>query len=912
MTDPSTAPFGQSGRHLPSGTVTFLFTDIEDSTKLWEEHPGAMKSALAEHDAILKHAITSNHGYIIKGTGDGIHAVFEKAIYGVNATLAAQRALFQASETSKNSKVLIRSRMGLHTGEAELRENDYYGQTLNRAARIMAVGHGGQILISGVTAEIIREQLPADIALQDLGEHRLKDLIRPERLYQLNAADLTKDFPALKSLNIFPNNLPLQLTSFIGRERQVSEANKLLSSTRLLTFIGPGGTGKTRLSLQVAVEQFSEFKDGIWMIELAPLSDPAFIPSTIASVLELREVPNIPLMSILLDYLRARQTLLVIDNCEHLVEASAQIANQLLHGCPQLKIIASSREALGIDGETIYRVPSLPEEEATRLFVERAVKADSRFKLTENNTSAVAQICSRLDGIPLAIELAAARVKLFTVEQIAERLNDRFRLLTGGSRTALPRQQTLRALIDWSYQSLNETEQRTLRRLAVFSGGWSFEAAESVVGADEAMDGLLGLVNKSLVNVEEQDGVSRYSFLETIRQYAMEKLVESGEATIVRDRQLDYILNLAERLRQSVFGSEDIHGLDRIEVEHDNLRVALEWAIANHPGKALKLAFAIGGFWTVRDYNNEARTWCNAILENTKSSPGLDKDRARLYGVLGWASVTMGEHKVGRFAAEQAIALGHKAEDPATIARGYGILALTCMFLGDYSSVQRALVEGESLARQHGLASELAMILSVHAQVTYYAQRDAERAKVYLEEATHLAQASGFRWGSAFSAYGLARIAAVLGDLDSARIKFAESIETARKLGNKRIVYSSQSELAHILREYGEWEEAFAIYKELLPKWKDLGHRAAVAHELECIAYILLRKEEPELAANLLGAAEALRNVIDSSMTKVEQDEYQKEISTLRSMLEEEEFRQQWDKGAKMTIDEAIDLAQAV
>ena len=895
--------------NLPTGTVTFLFTDIEDSTKLWEQHPGEMRSSLAKHDAILKDAIISNKGYIIKGTGDGIHAVFETAIDGVNATIAAQRALLQTSDVSKNSEILIRARMGLHTGEAELRENDYYGPTLNRAARIMAAGHGGQILISGTTAEIVREQLPLNSSLQDLGEHRLKDLIRPQRLYQLNAPELMKEFPPLKSLNILPNNLPLQLTSFIGREQEIHEANKLLSSTRLLTFIGPGGTGKTRLSLQVAAEQFSEFKDGVWLIELAPLTDSAFITSTIASVLELREVQNIPLIGILLDYLRAKQLLLILDNCEHLVEASAQIADQLLHACPQLKIIASSREALGINGETVYRVPSLLKDEATRLFVERATKADLRFKLTENNISAVAQICSRLDGIPLAIELAAARVKLFTPEQIAERLDDRFRLLTGGSRTALPRQQTLRALIDWSYQSLNETEQRTLRRLAVFSGGWSFEATESVVGADEAMDGLLGLVNKSLVNVEEHDGMSRYSFLETIRQYAMEKLVESGEAITVRDRHLVYVLNLAERLQQSVFETENIHWLDQIEVEHGNLRVALEWATANQPDKALELAFAISGFWTVRDYNHEARTWCNAILEKTKSMAQLDKDRARLYGVLGWISVTMGEHKAGRFAAEQAIALASKSNDVATTARGYGILALTSIFLGDYPVVKQALVKGESIAREHGLSSELALILSIHAQMAYYTQKDAERARVYLDEASKVAEAAGFRWGSAFSAFGLARIAAVLGDLDKARIKFAESVETAMKLGNKRIVYSSQSELAHILRENNELDEAFAIYKELLPKWKDLGHRAAVSHELECIAYILSRTEEPERAAKLLGAAEALRKLIDSTMTKVEEIEYEKEVHTLRGLLGEEEFKKQWEQGTKLTMDGAIELA---
>jgi class 3 adenylate cyclase len=472
---------------LPSGTVTFLFTDIEGSTQLWEKHPEAMKNALAKHDSIVRAAIESNAGAVIKTTGDGVHAVFETALDAVQAALIGQRAL-------KNPicDLQIKVRMGLHTGEAELRASDYHGQSLNRAARIMSVGHGGQVLLSSVTAELAREHLSADVTLLDLGEHRLKDLIRPEQLYQLLASDLPGEFPPLHSLNAFPNNLPSQLTSFIGRERELGEARKLLSSARLLTLIGPGGTGKTRLSFQLAADQLSDFKDGVWLVELAQLSGPSFILSTVASVLELHEVQGIQLIHVVVDYLRAKQLLLLLDNCEHLVEASAQIADQLLHACPQLKIIASSREALGIDGETVFRVPSLSlpgtpshslmDYEATRLFIDRASKAEPRFRLTDNNAPSITQICQRLDGIPLAIELAAARVKLFTPEQIAERLDDRFKLLTGGSRTALPRQQTLRALIDWSYQSLNEAEQRALRRLAAFSGGWTFEAAEAVIG----------------------------------------------------------------------------------------------------------------------------------------------------------------------------------------------------------------------------------------------------------------------------------------------------------------------------------------------------------------------------------------------------------------------------------------------
>lgn len=893
---------------LPTGTVTFLFTDIEGSTQLWEKHPDEMRSALATHDSIMREVIESNHGKVIKTTGDGFHAVFEKAIDAIHATIEAQHKL-QAPAHSSESGIRIRVRMGIHSGEAELRDGDYYGQSLNRSARIMSAGHGGQILLSSVTAELAREHLSAALSLFDLGEHQLKDLVRPERIYQLNGPALQTDFPALHSLSTLPNNLPIQLTSFIGREREMKEASALLDSTRLLTLIGPGGTGKTRLSLQIAAEQLSQFRDGVWLVELAPLSDGGFIQSTIASTFDLREVPGIPLMNILVDYLRARRLLLILDNCEHLVESTAQVVDQILHVCQDVRIIASSREALGIGGETVYRVPSLLEDEATRLFVERATKADSRFVLTEHNASFVAQICARLDGIPLAIELAAARVKLFTPEQIAGRLDDRFKLLTGGSRTALPRQQTLRALIDWSYQTLNEIEQRALCRLAVFSGGWTIEAAETVIGESEALDGLLGLVNKSLVNVEEQDGKSRYRFLETIRQYAMDKLLESGDAAEVRDRQFAFVLQLAQKTERRLFGAESTEWLDLMESEHDNLRAAFEWSLAHYPDRSLDLADMVAGFWTSRDYNDEARAICTAALERTQSLPNLDLARARVYLLLAWTCITTGRHKDGYAAARSCLELARRIDDVSTIVAALGVLVLGGIFLGQFEDAQKFMAEAEGLARQHQLRAELAMLLTTHAQTTYFAGGDRERAKAYLDEAMTLASEVGFRFADSMSAFGMGRIAAEVGDLKLARHKLMEGAEHARKFGNKRVVYSCQSELAHILRENGEYDEPLQIYRDLLPKWKDLGHRAAVAHELECIAYILRRKEEPERAVNLLGAAKALRQLIDTYMTKHEEVEYEGEVAVLRQMLGENEFNRQWTRGAALTMDAAIQLA---
>jgi predicted ATPase len=451
----------------------------------------------------------------------------------------------------------------------------------------MSVTSGGQSLISQATAAVIQDRLPPQAGLRDLGEHRLKDLVRPERVFQIDAPDLPADFPRLKSLNAFPHNLPVQLSTFVGRETEIAEARRLLSETHLLTLTGSGGTGKTRLSLQLAAEVLPEYPDGAWVVELAPLAGPAYLVPALAAVFDVRETPGRPLLDVVTDYLRAKHLLLVLDNCEHLIDACARLADDLLHACPGLKLLASSREALGVAGETAYRVPSLAlpnpqaatpaslaRSEAARLFVERAQAAQPRFALTLSNAPAVAAICWRLDGIPLALELAAARVRVLSVEQILARLDDRFRLLVGGSRTALPRQQTLRALVDWSYDLLPDDERRLLRQMGVFAGGATLEAAEAV-GADanaHVLSLLTQLVNKSLVAVDDpayagsDSGAARYRLLETIRQYAREKLLDEkgGEAEGARNRHLAFFLQVTEAAEPKLMGAEMIVALDQL------------------------------------------------------------------------------------------------------------------------------------------------------------------------------------------------------------------------------------------------------------------------------------------------------------------------------------------------------------
>ncbi|MGE5376309.1 MAG: adenylate/guanylate cyclase domain-containing protein [Bacteroidota bacterium] len=892
---------------LPTGTVTFLFTDIEGSTRLWQEQPAAMRVAHERHDEILRTAIQSNHGYIFQIVGDSFSAAFHNALDGLNAALAAQQSLHQEVWGATGR---IRVRMGLHTGTAQIRPDGNYDgyATLATAQRVMSVAHGGQVLLSPVVHELCCRNLPGGTSLLDLGEHRLKDIREVLRLYQLCAPDLPNEFPLLKSLLTLPNNLPVQLTSFVGREQQLAEGRDLLSRTRLLTLIGPGGTGKTRLSLQLAEDQLAAFPDGAWLIELAPLADAAYLNSTVLSTFHLQEVQGTPLRNTLIDYLRGKGLLLVLDNCEHLVDACARLAGQLLQECPGLKIIASSREALGIGGESVYRVPPLVEQEATRLFIERAQKADSRFQVTEANALSIAQVCSRLDGIPLAIELAAARVKLFSPQQIADRLDDRFKLLTGGSRTALPRQQTLRALIDWSYQTLNDVEQRAFRRLAVFSGGWTMEAAEAVAGDAEAFDGLAGLVNKSLVNVEEQHGGSRYSYLETVRQYALEKLVEAGEADETRSRHVNYMSGFVSQIIPDFYGL-NADWLYRTDTEKDNLRAALEWSVDHNMEKAFQLVRRIGTYWSMRENISEAQYWYRTILQKSESIPAHEADRGAIYSLLGWTSILVGHHREGRLAAEKAAALARQFGGDRTLILSLCTLTLASVFLADLQAAQNAIQEAESAAREKGLKEELALVTSTRAQMIYFTTRDVATSKALLEEAIQLSSAVGYRWETAFQVFGQGRFAAILGDLEAARTKFNEATEIARQIGNKRMVYSNRSELAHLLREHGHLEEALEIYQEIIPGWQELGHRAALAHELECIGYILSRKEEPEKAVSLIATAQQLRKAIDTPRTGMEEAEYQKELARLKDMLSEDAFQTHQLEGENMPLETAIELA---
>jgi predicted ATPase/class 3 adenylate cyclase len=917
---------------LPTGTVTFLFTDIEGSTKLAQEYADDLPVLLARHQEILKQAIEVHNGFIFQVVGDSFSAAFNTAMNALEAASEAQRQL----QDEAWSPAPIKVRMGIHTGAAQLAddpslEGPYLGYaTLAMTQRIMSAAHGGQILLSQITRDLVGEQLPSDITLLDKGEHRLKDLLHRIHLYQVVAADLPADFPPLKTLELFPNNLPIQLTSFIGREREMSEVKQLLSNTRLLTLIGPGGTGKTRLSLRVGTDLLQSFTDGVWLAELAPLADTVLIPQTIATIFGLRELPNMPLINLLTDYLRAKQLLLILDNCEHLIEACAKLSADLLRVCPNLKIIASSREALGINGETVYRVPSLSlpdparvtrealiESESVRLFIERAIAAQSKFKLTDQNAFAVAQICHRLDGIPLALELAAARIAVFSPEQISSRLDDRFKLLTGGSRTALERHQTLRALIDWSYDLLSAEERTLLRRLSVFAGGWTFEAAEGVCSDLDVLSLVTQLVNKSLVIAAEQEKSTRYRLLETIRQYARDKLLEAGESISVRDRHLDFFLQFAEEAETYMNGHQELKWRNLLDDEYDNLRTALEWAMENDVEKALRLGGVLGIFWERHGYEVEGRNLVNEALARAKELPPVVGERARerktirakALIALGQLHFGQGDNFISLEAFEEAKSLLGQIGNKGLLSQVLSAIAIARAFMGQRDSAYASTEQALTLARQAGDKISLGMALTNMAGVITITQGGLQKARPYYEEGIQLLRETGSHWLVAMTEFGFGLFNVAQGNYKEARAQFEVCRPLFTELKDNHRLSMIHSEFAHLERREGHSAQAKLLYRETIQAWQKLGHRAAVAHELECFAFIAKTEEEDERAARLLGAAEVLRERINLPMMPIERPEYDREVNDLRNNMEEATFARAWAEGRTMTMEQAIEYA---
>jgi predicted ATPase/class 3 adenylate cyclase len=915
-----------------AGVQTFLFTDLENSTPLWERSPQAMLSALAQHDALLKKAVEAHHGRIVKTTGDGLHATFISPVDGVAAALAGQQAITSAAWPEAVGPLKVR--MGLHTGISQERDGDYYGLDVNLAARIMGLAYGGQILLSEVTTKLVGRSLPPECTLADLGDHRLKGVAPVERIFQLCHPDLVANFPPLKSLAVFKHNLPRQPSSFIGRTQELVEIKRLIKDTPLLTLLGPGGTGKTRLVLQVAEDIIDDYPDGVWLVELAPLTDPELVAERVASALNVQEQPGQLMLETLVEYLRRKELLLLLDNVEHLVRECAVLAEHLLKECPKIKLLVTGREALFIDGETTLQVPSLslpdtqgavsPEQvrasEGVQLFLERAQAVQPDFSLNPQNAASIAEIVLRLDGIPLALELAAARLRMLTVEQIAGRLNDRFRLLTGGRRTALPRQQTLQALIDWSWFLLDEQERVLLRRLSVFSGGWALEAAQAICGFDpldelDVFDVLEQLVNKSLVMVRQPpEGEARYASLESIRQYAQNKLFEAGEGEIQRDRHADYFVALLDTFDGHGLGSDFYTWLKRFDLEADNLRAVMEWIAEDRLGLTLHFTGILLKYEAGSIPYREARSWLEPAITRARvliyeNSAGIHMtDFIRALSSLGWLLVTHGDMIDGHSILDESIQLARKFDELSLLAYALGMKAQAMGSSVTWGVIEQ-LEEVIDLCRQQGYEFELMFALFSAGQA-YLVKGDSDKGHRSIAEVIDFAEKWDAHYFSAWVYYPLAIDAHLNHNSSEAERYYLLVIESNEKWGNQRLIATARSDLAHLYRQEGRQDEALAIYRQTIRSWQEQGHQAAVAHQVECFAYIAIHRHRFTHAAQLLGAAEMARQRINSPSTEQQEIlEKQQALKQLEAKIGKDELDRLIKLGKWMSLDEAVVFA---
>lgn len=787
---------------LPSGTVTFLFTDIEGSTKRWERNRAAMQAAVHRHESLIRTAIQAHAGHVFKTVGDEFCAVFVLPSDAVAAALDAQRALAAADFSDVDG---LRVRMSLHTGNGEERDGDYFGPALNRTARLLAIGHGGQVLLSGVAGDIVQGQLPPEATLRELGAHRLKDLARPEVVYQLLAPGLADDFPSLHSLQSMPNNLPLQLTSFVGRDKEVADVAALLGEYRLVTLVGAGGVGKTRVSLQVGANLLDGIADGVWFVEFAPLRDPALIPGAVAQALGVTLPPESEPLDGLAAELKGRDLLLIFDNCEHMVAGAAAATSAILHACSNVKVLASSRQGLGIRGESTYRMPSLAipsaqdsgelrAYDATRygsiaLFVARAEAANSRFAFTDDLAPIVSDICRRLDGIPLALELAAARVAMLTPKELRTRLDQRFRVLTGGSRDALPRQQTLRALIDWSYELLDERERMLFRRLGIFVGGFTLEGAVAVASDEtldeiELFDMLASLVDKSLVVAELSSETTRYRLLESTRAYAVERLEEAGESATVAKRRFTYLRELVLHVATAHEATPREATVVTLAPELEDLRAALDWGLANDPKGAVDVLSATPLFQRLELYREG--------VERAESlAASIESDESDLLTCL-WMFIA--KCRRGLFTYDRS-----------------------------FEAADRAL----SYARASSNTQALADALATWGQAAGGAYRLAE-GKIALSEA----EAIGARTERQRLDFLTARasLLMVAGDTAAGMQAFSQLRALHQSLGNDRGVWSATANLAELEHKKGETQRAISLSREALATAERLRKRNAEMH----------------------------------------------------------------------------------
>jgi predicted ATPase len=875
--------------------VTFLFTDIEGSTGLWESAPDAMRAALARHDAIVRGAIEAHGGYVFATGGDGFAAAFARVPDAVAAAASAQAAV-RREAWPEGAALTVR--MGLHTGVVEERDGDYFGPAVNRAARIMAAGHGGQVLASVATAA-----LAGTAGTVDLGEHSFAGLEAPERVYQLGE----ESFAPLRSLGAVPTHLPAERSVFVGRERELATVAGLVRSARLVTLTGVGGVGKTRLALQTAAGLAAEFPGGVWLVELAPLIDAALVPSTMASAVGAFALGGLDPAEAVCRYLAHRRALVVLDNCEHVIEAAAGLVDRLLGAAPRVRVLATSREALDVVGESAWRVPSLSLDtddgagDAVALFAERAAQVLPGFSLTDPATrDAAVAVCRRLDGIPLAIELAAARAKVMSVDQIAVHLDERFRLLTRGGRTAVARQQTLQGAIDWSYELLAAQERALFETVGVFAGDFDLAAVAAVAGLDEfdVLDLIERLVDKSMV--EAQPSRNRYRLLETLRQYAWDRLVLAGRLGEGRDAHAAYFVELAaEQARRTREGEAHTAILDRLEADYDNLRAALAWLIEQHRADAAaRMVHRLIGLFNIR-HPGEGYAWLRQVVAIAEGLPA--RSRARLLGDTAWAAMNAGDTDALYSYARKAIDVG--GDDAPAVAH----------YL---------------LGRRHLSTAD---------------NRDYAAAGEHVRRALATARATGDLTTEAMATADFVLLAACLGDQAEVRRLAPEAIAQSERLGIPTIVAVAYNNAGLGLARVGALQEAGVMFERGLVYADAGGPLVASTNRVQYALYVedardaarILRPAFPitrehlggfflllpvvaavkiaaasgreRIAARLVGAAHGT----DFS-AYVAYEEYEELVNQVRVLLDSSTFEEEFRLGERLNAMDALQLAEEI
>ena len=907
--DAPTAPgFAFSAGNPSSGggeqTLSFLFTDIEKSGRLWRDYPAQMDAALVWHDELLRQTAQAHHGHVFKTMGDGAFLVFSNAGDALHAALDAQTALHNHFGDDGSNPLPLLVRMAIHTGAAQTRNGDFFGLTLSQTTRLLGAIHGGQIVLTQAAAALTRQALPDGVTLRELGQHHLRDFERPEPLFQACGDAFPCPPRPLRTDSLAPpHNLPRQISSFIGREKEIGQIKRLISASPLVTLTGPGGGGKTRLALQVAELLLPDFEHGAFFVDLSPLSDGTLIPQAVAQAIGVKEETDKTTTESLVACLRTRSLLLVLDNCEHLVEASAHFTDTLLRACADLRILATSRETLGLWGETVWPVPTLALPpiggrpvslqklqtfEAVRLFCDRAQGQNGQFRITRSDAPHVLRLCRLLDGVPLALEIAASWAGVLTPAQIADRLGDRVKLLkAGGERVALPRQKTLRAAIDWSYNLLGVKEQALLRRLSVFAGGWTLESAEGVCSSNEAngplseddvMDSLLLLAKKSLIVVDYQpskntgsggETMLRYRMLETLRQYGQERLDNAGETNEATERHQAYFVEFAETAEPHLRGADQKLWLDKLEVDHDNFRAALGETEFLTP--RLRIAGALGRFWLVRGYLTEGRRWlsvlCDAgdVAERKEEHPSLF---AKAFNAAGYLAMTAGDFAEAHRCYAECLALHEKTGDRLGLAIVSSNLGSIASQEKNYEDAIAYFERSITIYREQAAETRLATVLSNSGALLIEIKK-IEGAKAYLIEALTLQKKYDDSLSAANTLHNLAQAYRLEGFPDQARQHFCESLALRQSLGDKSKVAATLCALAHLEVSQQQWRRA--VY--------------------------------------LFAVSEKVRNEVAITQMQEDDEWLAKDVTVLRNHYGLQEFESLWTIGSALSLDDALNFA---